>query len=122
MGDRLWAPGMWGTSVEGTTEMETVCVIADPHRWPRKCRRIGLNVAFGAAILLFSLPTALRAEEPAERFLETLRQAGYYDAALLYLERLDGNPLISETFQSELDYQRGITQVEAAILVRELFA
>ncbi len=65
------------------------------------------------------VPVGVRGEEPADAFLDALRDSGYYDAALMYLERLDGSPLVSAQFQAELAYQRGVTLVQAASALRD---
>ncbi len=62
---------------------------------------------------------SVRGEEPADAFLNALRDNGYYDVATVYLDRLDGSPLVSAQFQAELAYQRGVTLVQAASAARD---
>ncbi len=71
------------------------------------------------AMVASAMSPRAEAEEPVEKFLNALRDNGYYDAALLYLERLDGSPLVTPQFQAELLYQRGITLVQAARVMRD---
>lgn len=79
----------------------------------------GLVVCGVTWLLTILLPGFASSEEPAEKFLNALRERGYYDAALLYLDRMDGNPLVTPAFESELAYQRGVTMVQAATRMRD---
>ncbi|MEZ6101902.1 MAG: hypothetical protein R3E01_23450 [Pirellulaceae bacterium] len=47
-------------------------------------------------------------KEPAEEFLQGLRDRGYYDLATTFLERAGENPLIDEEFRTRLDYELGV--------------
>jgi hypothetical protein len=61
----------------------------------------------------------LGAAEPAEEFLRALRDNQYFDVAVIYLDRLQDNPRVPADFRTELDYQRGWTLVEAAVVERD---
>jgi len=65
-------------------------------------------------------PTVTNGEEPAEKFLEGLKQRGYHDMAVDYLEQLDGSNLIDQRFKQKLKYEKGVTIVEAARQERDL--
>ncbi len=54
------------------------------------------------------------ANEPAEEFLNALRERGYYDLALTYVDRLQRNPRTPSEIKEDLPYQRGLVLVEAA--------
>lgn len=54
------------------------------------------------------------AGEPVEAFLEALRQRGWYDEAIDYLEQCRGNPLVSEEFKRQLPYHQAVVLLEAA--------
>ena len=54
------------------------------------------------------------AEELHEEFLEGLRQRGYYDYALYYLDKLEERTDLPGEFKSVLPYQRAITLLEGA--------
>lgn len=72
----------------------------------------------GAAVtgILVGLASApVWGEEPAESFLDALRERGYHQVALEYLDRLENSPLAPPQFQEELAYHRGVTQVRAAV-------
>ncbi len=71
--------------------------------------RMGLTLI---AIGLFS--GALTAEERATDFLQALRDKGYYDAALVYLDRMESSSLADGEFREKISYERGITLVQAA--------
>ncbi len=101
--------------------MVTVCNAPSKARLAtaRSWAGISLMCCHVALLLVLTAPARLRAEEPTEAFLEALRARGYFDTALLYLDRMDNNPLVSHEFQSELAYQRGVTMVQAATFLRD---
>ncbi len=55
-----------------------------------------------------------RAGEPVEAFLEALRQRGWYDEAIDYLDQCRGNPLVPEDFKEQLPYHQAVVLLEAA--------
>lgn len=61
------------------------------------------------------VPTAASAAEPAREFLEKLRERGYYDTALEYLDTVQNNPAIKPTLQ----YEKGTTLIEASRSTRD---
>ncbi len=83
-------------------------------------RRLALVVG-GWVVLVMTWGWSVRAdgEEPAEAFLNALRDNGYDDAALLYLDRLENNPLTGTEMQANLSYERGVTLVRAATRERD---
>lgn len=64
-----------------------------------------IKLAVIAALALLSLGVT-RAEEPAEAFLEALRNEGYYDIALEYLEMARTDPNVSDNFKKSIDNER----------------
>jgi len=64
-------------------------------------------------LILAASPKAV-AEEPAAEFLEGLRNRGYTDVALDYLERMKDSPLAPREFRKYLDYEWGKTLLTAA--------
>lgn len=62
---------------------------------------------------LFSGGTA-RAGEPAERFVQQLRSAGYYDMAVVYLEQVSNYPGVSQDFIDAIDLELAQTLLEAS--------
>ena len=75
----------------------------------------------GLTVTMMVLVTfgAVWAEEPAAEFLEKLLDDEYYDAALMYLDRMEQSPLASADFRDEIAYQRGLIQVKAAVAQRD---
>ena len=57
---------------------------------------------------------SLVADEPAARFVNALREKGYYDIALEYLEKAKSNPNVAE------DYRKRIKFEKAAVLVDQV--
>lgn len=64
--------------------------------------------------LAMAAPSRLYGEEEAERFLESLRQAGYFDVATQYLQWAKSSSLISDGFKSNIPYEEGTTIVRQA--------
>ena len=56
----------------------------------------------------------VQAAEPAQEFLNRLREAGYYDTAIDYLDQVAGSSLVSASFKESVAYERGVTLMEGA--------
>ena len=76
------------------------------------CR--GSWVAATLAIFLLTMASSAMAKEDARKFLEALREVGYFDTALEYLEQARTNPLIDEAFKQTIDYEAGVTLIASA--------
>jgi hypothetical protein len=61
----------------------------------------------------------LRAADDYERFLEALRDRGYFDVTLEYLARLRTDPHIPDEFKSRISYEEGTTLIAAAVADRD---
>ncbi len=59
------------------------------------------------AVICLTMAPSLRAEEPSNKFLEKLKQAGYYDMAAVYIEQLQANPSLSADEKLSLAYEQG---------------
>ncbi|HUT93568.1 MAG TPA: hypothetical protein VMY37_29155 [Thermoguttaceae bacterium] len=69
------------------------------------------------SIVSCCLVAAVRRGEAAEeawRFLEGLRERGYYDMALDYLTRIEVSPQCPEDLKEQIDYERGVTLIAAS--------
>jgi tetratricopeptide (TPR) repeat protein len=75
---------------------------------------VGLIGAVGAA----NCPAT--AAEPAQKFLQGLRERGYYDTAVEYLERMKTSPLAPIELKEVLLYEMGTTLIEASRLQRDV--
>jgi len=77
------------------------------------CRRLWAgSLAFGLVLLAVG-PT--RGAEEARKFLEALRERGYYDTAQEYLEMMRASPLLADQeFKQSIDYEIGVTLIESA--------
>jgi len=64
------------------------------------------------ALLAFAEP--LTAADLAAKFLDGLRERGWHDVAMEYLDRAQGDPLASSEFLDRIDFERAITQVALA--------
>ena len=83
-------------------------------------RRSYLCLTLAAGILLvWGVTTPVGAVEPAKAFLDALRQQGYYQVALDYLDTVPDNPAVPIQFKENLQYERGVTLVEGARFQRD---
>ena len=72
-------------------------------------------LAVGCAVLgSLSVTPRAQAVEPAQAFVDGLRERGLYDYALEYLDRAGSNPLVPENFKQKILYEQGVTLVEQA--------
>ena len=66
-------------------------------------------------LLLFALVASpVHAEEQYDEFLEKLREKGYHDMALEYLQQMRGSPLARADIKPTIPYEEGITLIAAA--------
>ncbi len=56
--------------------------------------------------------------EPAEDFLKRLRAAGYFDTAILYLDRLDQFPGVDPKLLEAITLEKAQTYIDAAVVAR----
>ena len=62
-----------------------------------------------------TLATAVSgADPPVEKLLDGLRERGYYDVAILYLEQMRTSPDCPAELKQSIDYEVGVTLLEAA--------
>jgi len=54
------------------------------------------------------------AVEESQRFLDGLRERGYFDVALEYLEQMRNSPLATQEFKETIDYEAGVTLITAS--------
>lgn len=66
------------------------------------------------ALLLGMAPEAAAKEDVAAEFLQALRERGWHDTALEYLDSAETDPLASPEFLNQLDYERAQLQAELA--------
>lgn len=72
----------------------------------------------GCVIIAFCLTGPIAAAEPAQEFLTRLRDVGYFDTALAYLDRLDTIPSIPATFKDAISLERAQTFIDSAVASR----
>ncbi len=82
-------------------------------------RLSALAVAWTALSSLCIGPRA-EAAEPAQAFVDGLRQRGYYDYALEYLNRASSDPFVSDEFKRKILYEEGLTLLEQATRVLDV--
>ena len=76
------------------------------------------RLAFLIAIVAGCLPASLPAEEPAQAFLDALRENGYYDVAIDYLADLEKSNLITDEFKSVLPFEMAETLIGSTSMMR----
>src|SRR5215204_489407 len=67
-----------------------------------------------------SIPAVSWAIEPAQAFLDGLRERQLYDVALDYLDSAEQNPAVPLNFKETLVYEKGATLVQGAKLQRDV--
>ncbi|MCH7728546.1 MAG: hypothetical protein IH991_19000, partial [Planctomycetes bacterium] len=70
------------------------------------------------ACLLAATRTAV-AEEPAQDFLEGLRERGYFDTAIEYLDSVKDSKFVTPSFKRTIAYEKGVTLVQGAHFVND---
>jgi hypothetical protein len=75
-------------------------------------------VAF-AVIANFSNPTFVSAEEPAEEFLQALREVGYFDVAIRYLDGAADSELVNPEFRKKIPYEKSKTLFNSIKTIRD---
>src|SRR5687767_14278936 len=81
-------------------------------------RRVMACLALALAGYCLLLEQA-RGVEPAAAFLEGLRDRGYYDIAIDYLDSAAKNPAVPVEFKNTILYERGVTLVQGAKAQRD---
>jgi hypothetical protein len=76
-------------------------------------------LVFLAWCLLVLAPAAVQAIEPAQAFLDGLRERGLYDVALDYLDSAAQNPAVPVSFKETLAYEKAVTLIQGARLQRD---
>jgi len=77
------------------------------------CARSLLRPLLAMAILL-AMAESLSAADLAAEFLQGLRQRGWHDVAMEYLDRAQEDPLAGSEFLDRIDFERAITEVALA--------
>lgn len=72
-------------------------------------RSLGVLLAFASLGIALTLSPAHAADDIAQEFLDELRQRGWHEVALEYLETADEDPIASAAFLDRLDYEKALT-------------
>src|SRR5262245_3801147 len=64
-------------------------------------------------------PAVASAIEPAQAFLDGLRDRELFDVALEYIDAAANNPAVPISFKETLAYERGVTLIQGAKFVRD---
>lgn len=99
--------------------MRTIAPCSRPtltDNWPRLPRTlIIVLVILGSSLV----PAGGSGEERAKEFLEGLRSRQLYDEALEFLDESQANDLVSDDFREVIEFERGITRLEASRAERD---
>ncbi len=72
----------------------------------------------GLLVLFLLQPGFAAAGEPYFEFVRGLRERGYYDIALSYLQQIEGEPDLPEDVRTLIPYEKGLTLLQGARLIR----
>ena len=72
----------------------------------------------GYCCISLCMVAPLVAAEPAQEFLSRLRDVGYYDTALAYLDRVDMVPSIPGAFKDAIPLEKAQTYIDSAVASR----
>jgi hypothetical protein len=86
------------------------------------CRKFRSWLGALAFVLLGTACASVGAAEPARAFLEGLRERGYYDMAIEYLEQMKTSPLAPVDFKETLLYELGTTLIQSSRDQRDIQA
>src|SRR5947207_12302194 len=73
-------------------------------------------------LLVTAVAVPAPANEPAQAFLDGLRERRYFDSALDYLNQAANDPAVPDSFKEMIPYERGTTLVQGAALQRDTAA
>ena len=83
---------------------------------------LAIKTIRSAAVCLVVLLVGTRglyADEPAARFLEALRDKGYYDIALEYLDKAKDDPNVPSSFRKRINYEKASILVDQSNQLRD---
>lgn len=104
-----------------------VAQVGDASQWHRHQRNIAMKPRSGCRLLVLlgllggiatSTPGA-HGEEPAREFLAGLRERGYHDMALEYLQLMETSPLLRVDIRETILYEKGLTLIEGSRSIRD---
>jgi cellulose synthase operon protein C len=78
------------------------------------------SIALIVVIVMGFFSSAVRADEPAQAFLDALRDNNYYDVAIDYLEGLKNSNSISKEFKDGLPFEMAQTLIGSTARMRDL--
>jgi tetratricopeptide (TPR) repeat protein len=81
--------------------------------------RLMILSLLASVVLLGALAVPARAVEPAQAFLDGLRDRQYFDVAAEYLDSAQDNPNIPTQFKQTLLYEKGLTLITGANFTRD---
>lgn len=87
-----------------------------------KLRRFKPHVFFFSLCLFLvtSFPWKCSAQEPAREFIQALRDNGYYDLAIQYLDDVEKGSLIDDTFRKRIPLEKAETLIQSVNNIRDL--
>ncbi|MEM9411753.1 MAG: hypothetical protein AAGA30_11610 [Planctomycetota bacterium] len=82
-------------------------------------QRVWALACFCVIAVLGTLPSLLAADEPCEEFLNSLRDRGYFDVALDYLDEMESSSLASSRFKQLIPFERAQTLILSTRKIRD---
>jgi hypothetical protein len=83
----------------------------------RKLRASWIGLLLGQLaylLLIVQISHAAHGAEPYERFVERLREQGYYDLALNYLDDISQRPALPAEFRESIELERSLLWFQSA--------
>ena len=85
------------------------------NHWTR-----ALAVLIFPALVIFVSGAEIAAEEPAEKFLKALRDRGYFDVAIRYLDGVGDSDVVPEAFKKRVKFEKAQILIDSVASVRNL--
>jgi hypothetical protein len=73
-----------------------------------------------ALVTIALVPILVSAQEPAKEFVQALRDNGYYDLAIKYLEDTEKGNLIDKRFRNQIPLEKAETLIQSVNKIRDL--
>ena len=78
-----------------------------------------MKTPLSVILLILLLAQPMCGDEPGEQFLQALRDQGYHDVALEYLEEMESSPLASASFKASIEFEKAQTLISSTERIRD---
>jgi len=95
-------------------------VLTMPKLRTHNAKRLALTFILCGGVLGGCLASPTWGGEPAASFVSQLRNAGYYDSVIKYLDRIDKYPGVDASFKEAIPLEKAQTFIDAAVAARSI--